>query len=128
MGIEEDRLRKELVAKEELLLDNAVRNDAGKIAELLDANFVEFTSSGAQYRYSPGATFGDIDGISYVDCDTVRMLDISDNCKLLLYVNSRVCKNARIKSNRSSVWKKIDGKWKLVFHQGTACPGKESAD
>lgn len=128
MRIEEDRLRKELVAKEELLLDNAIRNDAGKIAELLDASFVEFTSSGAQYRYSPGATFGDLDGVSYLDRDTVRMLNLADDCKLLLYVNSRVCKNARMKSNRSSVWKKIDGKWKLVFHQGTACAGKDGAD
>jgi ribonuclease HI len=128
MGIEEDRLRKELVAKEELLLDNAVRNDAGMIAELLDANFVEFTSSGAQYRYSPGATFGDLEGVSYLERDSVTMTDLADDCKLLVYVNSRVCKNARIKSNRSSVWKKTDGKWKLVFHQGTACAGKESAD
>jgi hypothetical protein len=121
MGIEDERTRKELIFNEEQLLKNSIRNDAGKIAELLEDNCTEFTASGKQNRYRPGELFGNVDGESYIDSNTVRLVDLSENCKLLLYVAAKVNKNTRMKSNCSSIWKKIDGKWKMVFHQGTNC-------
>lgn len=119
MATETDRIRKELILKEEQLLKNSIRNDAGKIAELIDDNCIEFTASGRQNVYRPGELFGSVDGESYIDSDSVRLVDLSEDCKLLLYVAAKVNKNTRLKSNHSSIWKKSDGTWKMVFHQGT---------
>lgn len=119
---EEERLRKELISKEEQLLENSIRKDAAKIAELLDDSCIEFTASGRQQIYHPGEQFGNVDGELYIDSNTIRFIDISEDCKLLLYVGAKVNKNVRMKSNHSSLWKKTDGKWKMIFHQGTNCP------
>ena len=107
MITEESRIMKELILYEERLLEN--RSDAATLKELLDAKCVEFAI--------PGTAEGESD----IDSNTVRMIELSDDCKLLLYIAAMVCKNARMKSNQSSIWKKTDSKWKLLFHQETKC-------
>ena len=47
-----------IILNETLLMKEHVRNNPDKIAELLNDNFIEFTSSGKQYNYSFGDTFG----------------------------------------------------------------------
>jgi hypothetical protein len=121
MGIEEDRIKKELLAKEEQLLENAVRNDAAKIADLIDGSCLFYTASGKPQTYRPGEIFVNLDGVLYIDSNSVRYVDLSENCKLLVYIAAKVNKNTRTKSNHSSIWKKNDGKWKMVFHQMTNC-------
>ncbi len=119
MANEEAKLLKELILKEERLLENSIRNDSSKIAELVHVECMEFSASGKRNKYSPGESFGNIDGVLYIDSASVRMVDLADDCKLLLYVGAKVTENTRLKSNRSSIWKKTDGAWKMVFHQGT---------
>ncbi len=119
MVTEQDRIKKELIANEEQLLENKIRTDAGKIAELIDDDCLEFTSSGKQNQYHPGELFEKLDGVFYIDSNTVKLIDLSEDCKLLAYVAAKVLKNSRTKSNCSSVWKKIQGNWKIVFHQET---------
>jgi len=121
MGKVSDRLKKELISYEERLFDNAVRTDPLRIAEILDAGCVEICLNGSQIAYLPGEVFAKLDGVHYIDSDNAKLLDLSDDCKLLSYVGSRVVKNVRTKSSHSSVWKKADGKWKIVFRQGTLC-------
>lgn len=116
---DDERIRKELILKEEQLLENTIRNDASKIEELIDNNSIEFTASGKQHNYRTGELFGNVDGVLYIDSNTVKMVDLADNCKLLVYVATKVTKNIRVKSNCSSVWKKTNDKWKIVFHQAT---------
>lgn len=121
MGKPSDRLKKELISYEERLFDNAVRTDPLRIAEILDPGCVEIRVDGSQSDYRPGEAFAKLDGVNYIDSDNVRLLDLSDDCKLLSYVGARVVKNVRSKSSHSSVWKKTAAGWKIVFHQGTLC-------
>lgn len=121
MWDEEEKLKRELVSKEEALLENNIRNDPKRIAEIIDADCIEITASGRQNSYRPGESFENLDGALYIDSHSVRMRDLSEDCKLLLYIGVRVVRNNRIKSYHSSVWKEVDGKWKIVFHQGTDC-------
>lgn len=121
MGLEENRIRKELILKEEQLLENDIRNDASRIAELITDNCIELTASGKQLHYRHGELFGSVDGVSYIDSNTVKLVDLSEDCKLVVYIAAKVNKNTRMKSNNSSVWKKTDGKWMMVFHQVTNC-------
>jgi len=121
MGNEEKRIIKELIQKEEQLLENTIRNDAKEIAQLVDDNCIEFTESGEQHSHRPGEKLGTLDGVLYIDDTSARLIDLAEDCRLLLYVATRVKKNTRTKSNCSSIWKKINGQWKVVFHQRTAC-------
>ena len=121
MVTEQDRIKKELIAGEEQLLENNIRADAGKIAELIDDNCLELTASGKRNQYHPGEIFEKLDGVFYIDSNTVTLVDLSEDCKLLVYVAAKVLKNSRTKSNCSSVWKKKQGTWKIVFHQETNC-------
>jgi len=121
MGNDEGRILKELLLKEEQLLENSNRADAGILAELIEDNSIEFTASGKQNMYRTGELFGHIDGVQYIDSKTIRLIDLSENCKLLLYIAANVNKNSRVKTNCSSIWKKTNDTWKIVFHQGTLC-------
>jgi hypothetical protein len=109
----------ELIANEEQLLRNDIRNDAEKIKELIDDNCLEILSSGNQRVFKSGETRGTSDGELYIIGDTATLIDLADDCKILVYSAGKVNNNKRLKSIRSSVWKKTDSKWKMVFHQGT---------
>lgn len=121
MKNEEDRIKSELILKEEQLLENDIRNDGSSITELIEDKCIEISASGKQRIYKSGELFGNVDGELYIVSNSVRLINISDDCKLLLYIVEKVNKNKRLKSNRSSIWKKTDGKWKMIFHQGTDC-------
>jgi hypothetical protein len=119
MGKASDRIKNELIACEERLYDNAVRSNPLKIAEILDLGCIEILLNGKQNAYKPGEVFMKLEGVHYIDSDNAKLIDLADDCKLLSYIGSQVVKNVRTKSNRCSIWKKIDGTWKIVFHQGT---------
>jgi hypothetical protein len=121
MGTEEEKVKKELILKEEQLLENNIRNDAKKIAELVDEKCIEIAETGKQSNYRSGSLFGNVEGVLYIDSSSVQLVELSENCKLLLYIAAQVKKNVRMKSSCSSIWKKNDGQWKVVFHQRTKC-------
>ena len=121
MKSEEEKLKGTFILKEELLLKNDTRNDAKKISEIVDETCFEISESGQIFSYQPGQTFGDIDGVLYIDDSTVKLINLSEECKLLVYSATRVKKNSRMKSACSTIWKKTKGKWKIFFHQRTNC-------
>jgi len=119
VGREDERLMRELVRKEEQLLENTFRSDADKVATIVQVGCIEFSASGGQQVYAAGQKLEGLDGVLYIVSDSVRLIDVSEDCKLLLYVAGRVSKNRRVNTNRSSLWKNFDGQWKVVFLQGT---------
>ncbi len=124
MNYHDDRIKKELVMKEEQLLENKIRNNADKLAELIDDNCIDFSAAGKQHKYKSGDLFGEISGVSYIDSNSIELVDIADNCKLLLYIAAKVNNNTRIKSNCSSIWKRKEEQWKIIFHQETISTAK----
>lgn len=116
-------LLRELVLKEELLLDDPVRTDEDSIRQLLHDDFVELTSSGRTYNHEPGATFSPIAGRVRIETGSVRLLELADDAKLLLYTTiADDDQGGMIRTNRSSVWTQRNGAWRLAFHQGTRRP------
>lgn len=120
MANDVDRIREELVLKEEKLLENGFRRDADNVAGLVDEGCVEITEFGIRHEYRPGQGFEKVDGELYIQSDTLKLIDLSEACKLLLYTAAKVRANTRSKSSCSSVWKKTGGTWRLVFHQRTS--------
>lgn len=101
------------------LLKPETRKSTEKIRELLSDDFVEVCSTGEIYRYKIGDTFYK-KNVSYeiTNFDSKRL---SDECILTTYkVGKRFEVDKSIKySFRSSIWKCFNGKWKMIFHQGT---------
>jgi len=112
-----------LLALETALQTREVRSSEQKLRELLSLEFREFGRSGRAY------TFKDIvtslvaetgpDNTSISDF-SVAML--SDTVALATYRGTRANDEGRkLFTNRSSIWRlEPDGKWRMVFHQGTA--------
>lgn len=121
-----DLLKEQLLKLENDLLQPEVRNSKEKLNEILAEEYIEYCSSGYIYHHDKEKAI-DCTGNSnkvygkIIDFETKKL---SNECVL---ANYKVIKNYepnedRRYSLRSSIWKYIDGKWKMVFHQGTLVP------
>jgi hypothetical protein len=117
MGNEETEIRNILYNSERSLLLNSVRNDKKRISELLDEHFKEYTSSGKVYSYIPGDIFGNNQNEIAIIESTFEVTALSSDIKLVTY--QTLTKDNKIKTCRSSIWKRLYNKWIIVFHQGT---------
>lgn len=118
-----NHLADHLLALETALQTREVRNSEEKLRELLAPEFREFGRSGLAY------TFDDIvarlvtesgpDNTSISDFNATML---SDTIALATYRGARISDDGRrLLTNRSSIWRlDPDGKWRMVFHQGTA--------
>lgn len=105
------------------LLKSEIRKSSQKINELLADDFVEFTSSGAEYYYKSGDVFQKQNDNHELICDIIdfKIKQLSEDCILATY---KVIKHNESNENkkyslRSSIWKCYDRRWKMLFHQGT---------
>lgn len=106
---------------EERLLQPFVRKSAKEIAELLADDFIEFGSSGRIFNRQQI-----IDALQQESALQISLTDFSARILAndVVLVNYRairhgVAENRKASSLRSSIWKLIEGRWQLVFHQGT---------
>jgi hypothetical protein len=109
-------IESEILKLEKELLNSEFRKDKNRIKELLSEEFVEFCSSGFIYKYTEGDVFTEKKTENW-DIKDFQIKEISENACLALYKLSK--HNENNNSLRSSLWKKINGKWKIIFHQGT---------
>ena len=117
-GIEVEEL---ILALEERLLNPKVRCSKKKLEELLDEEFIEFCSSGNIYIYNKEKV---IDTQINLEVVNWRILDfkikwISKECILATYRLVKDSTETKEYSLRSSIWKKQNNQWKMIFHQGT---------
>jgi len=113
----------ELEALERSLLDASVRADRAQVAELLADDFVEFGSSGRVWSKT-----STIDGLSGEDAANLPLRTVTDlqvkllaaDVALVTYQVTRTPPDtAPVETLRSSIWQRANGKWRMVFHQGT---------
>lgn len=120
-GMEMESLKNHILQLESDLLKPEIRQSIDEISELLSDGFIEFCSSGYVWHYNKGESVDEeIQEINWqIKNFTVNQL--SDNCVLATY---KLIKHNELDENkkyslRSSIWKYYDGKWKMLFHQGT---------
>ncbi|MCB4767647.1 nuclear transport factor 2 family protein [Ancylobacter sp. Lp-2] len=107
---------------EERLFDPAVRRTPQMVGMLLADDFFEFGRSGGVstkhevVRHLATEAVGDRGQVTAQD---YRLTVLSDEAVLLTYRTIRVDRAEVLHSRRSSIWKWIDGRWQMVFHQGT---------
>ncbi len=114
-----------LVALELELLEPAVRASAECVAELLDDAFVEFGASGR--RFDKLAVLQALEMESgefrYRAFDIDAQL-LAPDLAHLRYRSERSGGGEPLRhALRSSLWQYRDGRWRMLFHQGTPIPG-----
>lgn len=118
-----ESLKKHILKLENDLLKPEIRESVEKTSELLIDGFTEFTSSGYIYNYNMGQVIDEGTNLQEMDwaITDFEINQLSNDCVLATY---RLTKNSESDENkkyslRSSIWKCFDGKWKMIFHQGT---------
>ena len=115
-------LEEQILKLENSLLQPEVRQSADQISELLSDDFTEFCSSGRVYEYKRGDI---IDSRNESDIPDWEIKDFSIEiiARDVILAKYKTIKHSKLDkkvySLRSSIWKYIKGKWKMIFHQGT---------
>lgn len=105
---------------EERLLKSSVRRSASDLSELLADDFVEYGRSGRALTRQQV-----IEGLRLESSVQLTMSDfevktLAHGVILATYCATRHEPNGiQSVSLRSSIWKLIDGRWQIIFHQGT---------
>jgi hypothetical protein len=117
--VEEHDSFEEVVELELALLHPDVRRDRQWVEELLDEEFREIGASGRLWNRQEAlevlAVEQDDESVAVADMEALRL---ADDVVLLTYVSDRAGRRAR----RSAIWRRADGRWRLLHHQGTLVP------
>ncbi|MBT2679343.1 DUF4440 domain-containing protein [Bacillus sp. ISL-35] len=108
-------LKNHLQELEEKLLTPEVRSSKTELKKLLADEFFEFGSSG-RVLYKDEDFEGGI-GVIKVKLSNFEIHPLSDEIVLATYRTFN--EQTKQYALRSSIWKLNEGKWKMVFHQGT---------
>jgi hypothetical protein len=111
---------------EESLLDPAVRRSREQLRALLDADFLEFGSSGRTWTRNTIIELLQLEQkFLPPEIEDFRCVLLSDDVAMLTYRTGRTDPDTgeRVASLRSSVWTRKSGDWRMRFHQGTRTVG-----
>lgn len=97
------------------LLDVDTRKNINKLNKLIAEEFIEFGSSGKVYTKSAILQHLPIASHREFKVSRFNTVELAVNCVLVIYQ----LQEKDGKSLRSSIWKKFDSDWKMIFHQGT---------
>lgn len=116
----QDALAAELKALEELLLVPGVRK-SNRLTELISDEFVEFGSSGRVYTKDDLVSALQAESPVAQTTSDFKTTCLAADVALLTY---RIRRHSRpvVHTLRSSVWRRANGKWQMVFHQATIAP------
>lgn len=116
-------IKKHILQLENDMLKPEIRQSVEKTDELLSEEFIEFCSSGYEYHYKKGESIDEATCSKQINWEikNFSITKLSDDCILATY---KIVKHSEVNENkkyslRSSIWKCFDGKWKMLFHQGT---------
>lgn len=112
----------QLRALEESLWRAETRYERGYMERVLDPEFAEFGRSGRSYTREQCLAATGAEIRAELPLREFAAHEIGPDVVLLTYV-SVVDYDERQVSNRSSLWVRNDGTWRLRFHQGTPATG-----
>jgi hypothetical protein len=107
--------------REERLLQPEVRRSRENLEELIADDFTEFASDGAAYTKAQVIDALQSDLPSQRSLIDFRLVALAEDVVLCTYRSTRRGDAFRepVESLRSSIWKRRNGRWQMIFHQGT---------
>jgi hypothetical protein len=117
---------------EEQLLRPEVRASPDQVSRLLADDFMEFGSSGRAYDKAEVmvglAAEQPLPAGLRILASHFEMKILAAGVALVTYRTARPVPGADpARSRRSSIWKLMDGRWQMVFHQGTPLKIEETS-
>ena len=119
----EEELAKHLRHLEEMVASSEVRSSPPRLAPLITDDFVEFGKSGNIYdKKLILETLANEDDNGGYCIEEIAVKRLGADAALVTYdIPARTRSGEpRTASLRSSVWVRRDGRWQMLFHQGTA--------
>ena len=106
---------------EERLLQPEVRRSRENLEELLADGFTEFASDGAAYTKAQVIDALQSELPSERSLIDFRLVALAEDVVLCTYRSTRRGDAVRepVESLRSSIWKRCNDRWQMIFHQGT---------
>lgn len=116
-----NRLADLILELEQQLLTMAARRDVKLLQQILDEQFIEVTSVGDVYNKNDIILMLSKQNNYHYQLSQPVFQMLTKTTVLLVYQVTKhdLEKNIKIDSMRSSVWRKRDDQWQMVFHQGT---------
>lgn len=109
-----------IIELEKRLLDPVCRKDYTVLNQLLDDSFVEFGTSGKTYdKKIIIERLSEEDPTSFEAFDFLPVQLATDIIQLRFKTRRKTEDGLFVESLRSSIWKRTDQIWKIIFHQGT---------
>ena len=108
-------IKEQIIDLEILLHDPVVRADINALEELLDLDFFEYGTSGKVWTRESTIAELPLELHSPIIAFDFEGRELSPTVYQLTYKTTR--KDFDVL--RSSIWKLTNGKWRMVFHQGT---------
>ena len=108
------------------LLEPRIRRDGARLEELLHPRFSEFGRSGKAYtRTEIIALLLNEHEPARIHAEDFRVQVLADGAALLTYKSAHVTAAGVFERHtlRSSVWKRGEFGWQVLFHRGTASAG-----
>lgn len=101
------------------ILKGEYRKDKDKLNEILSDDFVEFGGKGIEYNKQEiiEALLNE-NNIEW-DFRDIKSKNITDGVVMVNYVTIKKESGLVTESLRTSIWKKFDDNYKMIFHQGT---------
>ena len=117
---EQKLLADQLRRLEEQLLSPETRRSPDAASELIADDFVEFGSSGRVWNKQQILAALQVEPAARRVISDFHLRQLADDVALVTFRVSRHCSStaAPVETLRSSVWK-FNGRWEMVFHQGT---------
>ncbi|RDI99827.1 DUF4440 domain-containing protein [Dyella solisilvae] len=99
-----------------------VRADAQALRRLIAEDFVEFGVSGTVWARESVIAALHGETFSPRSVSDFRLTPLADDVALVTYRAHRFATAERPEADslRSSIWRRREGQWQMVFHQGTA--------
>ncbi|HEV2988184.1 MAG TPA: DUF4440 domain-containing protein [Candidatus Angelobacter sp.] len=103
------------------LHNKQVRNCADATSALLADAFIEFGSSGKVWNKSSIIESMRREKLDQqITVEDFAAQELAPDVVLVTYISKRVVEDQlAVSTLRSSIWKLFDGKWQMIFHQGT---------
>ena len=108
---------------EERLLRPDVRRSSQALDKLLGDEFIEFASDGTAYDKARVIDALQAESPYQRSITEFRLVALAEGVMHATYRISKLGDTSQepAVSLRSSIWKERDGRWQLIFHQGTIC-------
>jgi len=114
-------LREHIRELEERLLEPEARRSRQTLDVLLAADFIEFASDGVAYTKAEVIDALGEEAPCQRTLTGFQIVALAETVVFVTYraARKRVASNQIVESLRSSIWTQRDGRWQLLFHQGT---------